>query len=157
MTDNTSEHLTLRSLRYEMRQIKTLLGCVADPTMNQHDHVFVSGSAPLLWWMISRSELSVCRLCMFRPNDIDMFVYGPPAESEDTYVAFVDLLLDNVVGLGYTIVERSEHLNWYILDGEPVLIIDVKIKGIHQTISFVQSPIDTSPQEVVNRFDINIV
>ena len=156
MNASISSCPSLRSMRYEMRQVKTLLSHIVDPSTQQHQYVCVAGSAALLWFLLSQPGYSAAPEKMFRPNDIDVFVYGTPAASVESFSDFVESLTTNIETAGYAITSKREHSNWYVLEG-PILIIDVRVEGIDSKISFVQSPNDHTPQEVVSRFDMDIV
>lgn len=161
MSSNTSQCLTdslsERTLRYEARQVKSFLSCIVAPNSQQHEHVCVSGSAPLLWFLLSQPEHSISPEHLFRPNDIDIFVYGDPAETHETFYDFFITLTNNIETAGYTITSRSQCFNWYVLPHQPVRIINITVKGLKSNLSFIQCPEDNTPQEIVDRFDMDIV
>ena len=157
MNKSSSNQLTLRSLRCEMRQVKTLLSRMIDPVARHGEYICVAGSASLLWFILSLPARCEVSECIYRPNDIDVFVYGPLGEHEYHFSAFVSELTKNIEAAGYTITERSQRYNWYVLENEPVLIVDVRVKGISAKLSFVQCPIANTSQEVVDSFDMDIV
>ena len=55
-----------------------------------------------------------------------------------------------------TIESVKTKTNNYVYAADEVSIVDVKIEGIDKTLSFIQCYRDSTIQEVVNRFDIDI-
>ena len=156
MAPTTTSPPNLRALRKETREIKTYLSHMVPDNTSHKNYLCVAGSAPLTWYLVSHYT-TVSKQLLFFPNDIDIFVFGEPAATKRQFRNYVRWLLKHTDRRQYPICEYNSHDNWYVFPDRPIHIIDIKVRHMRPRISFVQCPADSTPQQVVDRFDINIV
>jgi len=136
------------------------------------DNVCVAGSAPLQWLLLSfpldripkafltRSKDPydiVPKGCLFQPNDVDIFIYGDVAKTQQTFEEAVNGLIYILHDKGYDVVDRNCWETLYILKNIPVLLISVYVRNVYTTLQFVQCPTATSNDDILSRFDMDIV
>lgn len=140
----------------ESMKIKHCLYCMfSRARLAARNTVCVAGSAALHWLMLALPSIPKERY--FQPNDIDIFIFGRDGRTKNRYVAAVDDMVDTLVSNGYELMSRVQRKNLYILPNIPVYITDIHVAYMNATLSFVQCPVDRTAQDVIDRFDINVV
>lgn len=119
--------------------------------------VCVAGSASLHWFLLTYPKDGFAKCCLFQPNDVDIFVCGADGQTQSAFKDTVYGMVDRLRDKGYTVRRISVWKNPYILQDTPVLIINVRVGERRVNLSFIQCPKDSAPEQVVARFDINIV
>ena len=159
MSDDTQKRHQnrFRQLRYERNTVKKCLDNLLTSELAAKDNVCVAGSAPLHWLILSYPAERVPMECLFRPNDIDIFVYGSDARTQEAFFLAVAQMNVHLKSKGYKQVRKKVRCNTYILRGIPVWIVDVRYEELSANLSFVQCPTTSTKQEVVSSFDMDIV
>lgn len=139
-------------------KIKKCLSELFSVEQIERNTVCVAGSAPLQWLLLSLPLHSIPKGCLFQPQDVDIFIYGDDGRTQKAFTEMVTMAIENLEFKGYDVFYTMTRENLYILNDIPVLITDVCIRNIyHNRLSFVQCPTDSTKEDIVARFDIDIV
>ena len=142
---------------WESAKVRKVLGDLLTEDMAKRNNVCVAGSAPLQLLLASYPEGSFPRTLEFVPHDIDVFVFGEDGETEEAFRAAVVSMVSELQNKGNEATDYNWRQNMYIADGVPAWIADAYVDAICQNLSFVQCPMDSTKEEVVARFDMDIV
>ena len=149
--------LTYENCINEARLVKQLLRDMLPHDLRSRNTVCVAGSASLHWHLLSYPSDGLATSCLFQPNDVDIFVYGIDGQTEHSFKNAVFAMVDQLKHKRYVVQNIDIQTNTYILPNAPVLIINVHVFGQNTKLSFIQRPSDTTPEQVIDKFDINIV
>ena len=144
-------------LNHESTQIKQCLNHLLPPKLKNGSTVCVAGSAPLQWLLLNLSSEGTPHACLFKPNDIDIFVYGDDGRTEKAFREAVLTMIHHLKDKGYYIEQCKDRVNLYIYKDTPVMIVDIKIRNLNTKLSFVQCPRDSCREDLLCRFDIDVV
>ena len=142
----------------EANSVKQVLGAMLTEGPRTRGTVCVAGSASLHWHLLNYPKDGFAKRCLFQPGDVDIFVCGSDGQTQDAFKAAVYGMIDQLKDKGYLVGRITVKKNLYILRDVPVLIINMSVAGCQGSrMSFIQCPRDSTPEDVVARFDINIV
>lgn len=145
-----------RELIREARRAQVAVQQMLTDDLRQRATVCVAGSAALQWYLLRHEEGQITH-SVFKPNDIDIFVFGRDGESESVFLESVWKMVNKLGEAGKTELQIDQRTNMYVLRNTPVSIVDVRVRGIETKLSFVQCPADNTADGVVGRFDFDIV
>ena len=149
--------LTYNDCVKEAELVKQTLRDMLTEDLQLRGTVCVAGSASLHWYLLTSPQDGLAKSCLFQPGDTDIFVYGPDGQTEVAFKKAVYGMINQLQEKGYMVGIYSKKRNFYVHKDVSVLIIDVKVVELEAHLSFIQCPHDSTVQQVVSQFDINVV